>query len=37
MRKKQPRRKDRRFFSRTADRSRRINIDPVIYRGGIRF
>lgn len=31
------RRKDKRIFSRTAARSKKINIDPTIYRGGIRL
>lgn len=37
MRIRQPRKKDRRYFSRTAVRSKRINVDPVIYRGGLRL
>lgn len=37
MRKRQPRKRDRRFFGRTAQQSRKINIDPKIYRGGIRL
>lgn len=37
MRRAQPRRKDARFFRRTAVRSKKINVDPVIYRGGIRL
>lgn len=32
-----PRRKDRRYFSRTAAQGKKINIDPKIYRGGIRL
>ncbi|UPW41151.1 hypothetical protein [Sigmofec virus UA08Rod_5349] len=36
-RRRQPRRKDRRYFSRTAQQARKINLDPTIYRGGIRF
>lgn len=36
-RKIQPRRKDRRYFSRTAAQGKKINIDPKIYRGGIRL
>lgn len=36
-RRKMPRRKDRRYFSRTAQQSRKINLDPTIYRGGIRL
>lgn len=31
------RRKDKKYFSRTAQQSRKINIDPTIYRGGIRL
>lgn len=30
-------RKDRLIFRRTATRSKKINIDPTIYRGGIRM
>lgn len=37
MRKHQPQGKDRRYFRRTASRSKKINIDPVIYRGGLRL
>lgn len=37
MRKAQPRSKDSKFFRRTASYSRKINIDPKIYRGGIRL
>lgn len=37
MRKRQPRRQDRRYFTRTAVRSKKININPTIYRGGIRL
>lgn len=29
--------KDKRIFTRTAVRSKKININPVIYRGGIRL
>lgn len=29
--------RDKKWFSRTAQRSKKINIDPVIYRGGIRL
>lgn len=36
-RKRQPRRKDKRYFSRTAAQSKKINIDPTIYRGGLRL
>lgn len=31
------RRSDRRVFRRTASKSKKINIDPKIYRGGIRL
>lgn len=37
MRKRQRPRKDKRYFSRTAVKSKKINIDPTIYRGGIRL
>lgn len=37
MRKAQPRVKDKKYFRRTASQSRAINIDPKIYRGGIRL
>lgn len=37
MRKAQPRAKDARFFRRTASWSKKININPTIYRGGIRL
>lgn len=30
-------RRDRRMFRRTAARSKKININPKIYRGGIRL
>lgn len=30
-------RRDRRYFTRTAARSKKINIDPTIFRGGIRL
>lgn len=29
--------KDKKIFTRTAVRSKKINLNPVIYRGGIRF
>lgn len=29
--------KDRRVFSRTASSSKKINIEPKVYRGGIRL
>lgn len=31
------RRIDRRVFSKTASKSKKINIAPVVYRGGIRL
>lgn len=31
------RRRDKRRFRRTAAKSKKINIDPKIYRGGIRL
>lgn len=37
MRRKVHVRKDKKMFTRTAQRSKKINIDPVIYRGGIRL
>ncbi len=37
MRKAQPRSTDRRFFRRTASQARKINIEPRMYRGGIRM
>ncbi|UPW40982.1 DNA binding protein [Sigmofec virus UA08Rod_5894] len=36
-RKVMPRRTDKRYFRRTAAASKKINVDPVIYRGGIRL
>lgn len=30
-------RKDKRYFSRTAQQSKKINVNPKIYRGGIRL
>lgn len=32
-----PKGKDRRVFTRTASKSKKININPKIYRGGIRL
>lgn len=32
-----PRAKDRKVFRRTAAKSKKINIDPTIFRGGIRL
>lgn len=37
MRKAQPKTTDRRFFRRTASQARKINIEPRMYRGGIRM
>lgn len=37
MSRRMSRRPDRRVFRRTAAKSKRINIDPKIYRGGIRL
>lgn len=37
MRKAQPKAKDKRYFTRTAIRAKKINVDPKIYRGGIRL
>lgn len=37
MRRKQMPSKDKRFFTRTARKSKKININPTIYRGGIRL
>ncbi len=37
MRKAQPRSTDRKFFRRTASQARKINIEPRMYRGGIRM
>lgn len=37
MRKIQPKSIDKRFFRRTASQSRKINIEPRMYRGGIRM
>lgn len=32
-----PKRKDKRVFNRTAGKSKKINISPKIFRGGIRL
>ncbi len=29
--------KDKRFFRKTANRSKKINVNPKVYRGGIRL
>lgn len=34
---KMPKRKDKRIFGRTAAKSKKINIAPKIFRGGIRL
>lgn len=34
---KMPKRKDKKVFSRTASKSKKINIAPKIFRGGIRL
>lgn len=31
------RRKDRKVFSHTANKTKKINVNPKIYRGGIRL
>lgn len=30
-------RKDKRYFTRTAARAKKINVNPTIFRGGIRL
>lgn len=37
MRKKTKRKHDNKIFRRTAARSKKINIEPKIFRGGIRL
>ncbi len=37
MRKKQPKKKDNKVFRCTAAKSKKININPTIFRGGIRL
>lgn len=37
MSKRMRRRPDRKVFRRTAAKARKINVDPKIYRGGIRL
>jgi hypothetical protein len=37
MRKKMPKKKDNKVFRRTAAKSKKININPTIFRGGIRL
>lgn len=36
-RKKMPKKKDNKFFRRTAAKSKKINITPTFFRGGIRL
>ena len=36
-RKKMPKKKDKKVFRRTAAKSKKININPTIFRGGIRL
>lgn len=36
-RKMMPSKKDKRVFRRTAVKSKKINVEPAIYRGGIRL
>lgn len=37
MRRKVRPNRDKRFFTRTAYQSKKINVNPTIYRGGIRL
>uniref|UniRef100_A0AAU8B0D2 DNA binding protein n=1 Tax=Dulem virus 156 TaxID=3145633 RepID=A0AAU8B0D2_9VIRU len=37
MRKKMPKGKDNKVFRRTAAKSKKLNINPTIFRGGIRL
>lgn len=37
MRKRMSRRTDKKVFRNTATKSKKININPTIYRGGIRL
>lgn len=37
MRKRMHARKDKKVFTRTAVKSKKINLNPTIYRGGIRL
>lgn len=37
MRRREPLGRDRRTFRRTASKSKKININPTIFRGGIRL
>ena len=36
-RKKMPKGKDGKVFRRTAAKSKKVNVDPIPYRGGIRL
>lgn len=37
MRKKMPRRLDKKIFRKTVGSTKKINVEPTIYRGGIRL
>lgn len=37
MRKRMPKRRDRKVFKTTANKTKTINIKPVVMRGGIRL
>lgn len=37
MRKRMPKRKDSRVFRNTAVSTKKINVDPTVFRGGIRL
>lgn len=37
MRKKMRAKRDKKVFARTAKNTKKINVNPVIYRGGIRL
>lgn len=37
MRKRMSKKKDNKVFRRTASKSKKININPTIFRGGIRL
>lgn len=37
MRRKPKPKQDARFFTRTARKSKKINVNPIIFRGGIRL
>lgn len=36
-RRRMPRHKDRKVFTRTAAKAKKINLNPTIFRGGIRL